>query len=180
MNTVPTWVKVLIGLLGTPLVLLFFFWMLCLNFVENYEFGYKFDKWTGERAALVDSKGNELKGWIRTPPWVSIYTLDLRPTQVCINANNRVLNCKLVQFDMKGFDELMAWHGMQDYSNGGAGEGANLSEILKSYAYNSNGGKDCPFLKILQEVRGEDGSTPHDTVPSPFSSPTLIDTTSSK
>lgn len=177
----PRWIvvllKVLGGLLGTGLLALFLFWAFFLNFIENYEFGYKFDKWTGERTALVDEQGKEKKGWVCTAPWVSIYTLDLRPIQVCINANSRVLNCKLVQFDMKGFDTLINWHGMQDYSNDGVG-GANLGEILRSYAYDGSGGKDCPFLKVLQEVRGEKTDPiPEDQVSRP-APPALSDTSS--
>ncbi|MCC6639488.1 hypothetical protein IT409_02935, partial [Candidatus Falkowbacteria bacterium] len=49
-------------------------------------------------------------------------TIDARPFQVCINANNRVLNCKLVQFDPKGLDVFLSLHG-RDFQN-------NLTDIL--------------------------------------------------
>lgn len=178
----PRWVIVLLktlsSLLGLGLVSLFFFWLFCLNFVENYEFGYKFDKWTGERTMLVDEDGKEKKGWICTAPWVSVYTTDLRPVQVCINANSRVLNCKLVQFDMKGFDLFISWHGMQDYSNDGAqAGGGNLAEILKSYAYDGSG-KDYPFLKVLRELGGEEKDSTSEDQATVSIPPALSDTSS--
>src|SRR5262245_5397322 len=84
-------------LLGITLVLLLFFRILFGNFVDNYELGYKFDRRTGQ----IERVGRT--GYVVTPPFlVNVHTVDLRPMQVCINANSRVLNCKLVQFNPAG------------------------------------------------------------------------------
>lgn len=119
------------------------------NFVDSYELGYKFDKRDGSLTILNRT------GWFVTPPFVvSVNTIDLRPVQVCINANTRVLNCKLVQFDIVGLELFLSWHGRENYATGD-----NLSsgfpEILKSYAYSGDPDGTYPFLKILKELRPE-------------------------
>lgn len=145
--------------LGIPLVVLIVLGLLfrvtCVNFVDNYEFGYEYNKWTGELSPL------HKQGYIVTWPFVvSIHTIDTRPTQVCINANSRVLNCKLVEFDTTGWRTFVGWHGRDDYSNNssngqGGGGGGNLNAILMSYAYDGSG-KAYPFLKVLRELKPDD------------------------
>ena len=55
----------------------------CVNFVDNYELGYKYDMMTGRITVLPRS------GYFITPPWVvSVHTVDLRPMQVCITGGN--------------------------------------------------------------------------------------------
>jgi hypothetical protein len=66
--------------------------------------------------------------------------------QVTINANNRVLNAKLVQFNPKGFKTFIAWHGNSNY------EQINLKDILMSYAYDPTN-KSYDFLTILKELK---------------------------
>jgi hypothetical protein len=113
-----------------------------VNFVENYQLGYTFDKTTG-KVEIVKKQG-----WIIRTPWlVDVHHIDLRPGQVCMNANARVLNCKLVQFNPDGLDTFVKWHGRA------AGEGQNIYEILKSYAFNVNEGRDCPFLLIIDDMQ---------------------------
>lgn len=129
---------------------LFLFRILFLNYVENYELGYQFDNRTGELTVL------EHTGYIITPPFVvHVHTIDLRPMQVCINANNRVLNCKLVKFNPEGLLTFVEWHGRDDYEPGGAGTSSDLSEILKSYAFDGSG-KNYPFLTVIRDLRPED------------------------
>lgn len=138
------------GLVGFLLVLLVGFRIAFVNFIDNYELGYKFDVRTGKVEKL------ERTGYIINPPLlVKVHTIDLRPGQVCMNANARVLNCKLVCFDPDGFEQFIEWHGR------GAGSGSSATtggiyEILKSYAFNVNEGKDCPFLIILDDMRRKD------------------------
>lgn len=135
------------GIIVIVLLLAGLFRWWCVDFVDNYQLGYKFDRRSGEITRLEQS------GYVVTPPiLVQVHTLDLRPNQVCMNANTRVLNCKLVQFDTKGFDTFIQWHGR------GAGE-KDIYEILKSYAFNVNEGRDCPFLTILDDMRRKSGTT---------------------
>ena len=149
---------ILLGVLAVlGFVGLLFFRVMFLTFVDNYELGYKYDLRTGKVERLART------GYIYAPPFVvSIHSIDLRPGQVCMNANSRVLNCKLVRFNVDGFDKFIEWHGR------GAGEGSSGSaagqsavyEILKSYAFNVNEGRDCPFLTILDDMRRKDVPKP--------------------
>lgn len=118
------------------------------KFVDNYQLGYKFNATTGETTILPTT------GWHRKRPFLDkINTIDLRPMQVCINANERVLNCKLVQFNPAGIKVFLSWHGRADYDQ------ANMGEILKSYAYDGSG-KNYPFLTVLRELKNEENDGP--------------------
>lgn len=120
---------------------------LFVDFVDNYQVGYKFDARTG---AITTLEGH---GYFVTPPVVvNVHHVDLRPMQVCINANQRVLNCKLVQFNPEGLELFLSWHGRNDYEIGGEG---NFSQIMLSYAYDGSG-KNYPFLTVLRELKNEE------------------------
>lgn len=123
------------------------------DFVDNYEMAYLFDKRKGEIYVLKDDMGNLKNGYIFSYPFVqSVHRLDLRPMQVCINANQRVLNCKLVEFNPDGFDLFIEWHGRADYTT------FQLKDIMTSYAYDESKQK-YPFLNILKELKNEDYTT---------------------
>lgn len=144
-----------IFVVGITLVGLLLFRAFCITSVENHEFAYSFNWWTGEIAPLSQ------KGWIVHRPIVySVYTIDKRPFQVCINANQRVLNCKLVQFNPEGWKTLVDWHTVQNYdassgSHNGRETYSNFADIMRSYAYEGSG-KNYPFLTILRELRADD------------------------
>lgn len=119
-----------------------------VDFVDNYQLGYKYDRRDGEIEVLPRT------GYFVNPPWlVTVHTIDGRPMQVCINANSRVLNCKLVQFNPAGIKLFLSWHGRNNY------EGTGLGEILKSYAYDGSG-RSYPFLTILKELKPENVGLP--------------------
>jgi hypothetical protein len=65
--------------------------------------------------------------------------------QVTINANNRVLNAKLVQFNLRDLKHLLL--GMVNNY-----EQINLKDILMSYAYDPTN-KSYDFLTILKELK---------------------------
>ncbi len=150
---------VVVGLLLLALL----FRVMFVDFIDNYELGYKYDLRSG-RIAVLDRTG-----YVVTPPLVvKVHTVDLRPMQVCINANQRVLNCKLVQFNKSGLELFLSWHGRNDYEgpgNGGGGTGSvgsettPFSEILKSYAYDGSS-KSYPFLTIIRELKPEEAAAP--------------------
>lgn len=120
------------------------YWNTALAFVDSYELGYRFDKRTGTIKVLPRS------GWFSKHMFLEdIHTVDLRPMQVCINANSRVLNCKLVKFNPAGLQLFLEWHGRQNYDQ------ATVGEILKSYAYEGSG-KSYPFLIVLRELKNEE------------------------
>lgn len=112
-----------------------------VNHIDNYEIGYKFDSRTGEISVVPHT------GYVITAPiLVAVHTVDLRPMQVCINANARVLNCKLVRFNPEGLDLFLEWHGRGDYGQIG------LAPILQSYAYEGTG-RTYPFLTVITEIK---------------------------
>jgi hypothetical protein len=123
----------------------------CFGYVENYELGYQFDTISGKTTKLVNQDKTFKNGYIYANPFVLIYTIDLRPMQVSINANNRVLNAKLVQFDPVGFEKFISMHGNANYSQ------ENLKDILMSYAYDDSS-KDFNFLTILKELKNENNT----------------------
>jgi len=129
---------IILGLLGLAMT---------ADFIDNYEVGYKFDLRTGKTELI------EREGLILTPPFlVKVHTIDLRPMQVCINANSRVLNCKLVQFDKEALETFIEWHGRATYDK------YALKNILMSYAYDETN-SNYPFLKIIKELNSENKRT---------------------
>lgn len=131
------------SLLVLSLLALLVFRVMFVNYIDNYELGYKYDARTGK----VEILGK--RGYVVTAPIVvTVHTIDLRPMQVCINANNRVLNCKLVKFNPDGLNLFLQWHGRANY------DAATLNPILLSYAYDGSG-RAYPFLTVLRELKPE-------------------------
>ncbi len=115
-----------------------------VDYVESHEIGYSYNMRTGNIRVLNKT------GYIFHEYWfVEVNTIDLRPLQVCINANQRVLNCKLVKFNPAGLQQFISWHGRQNYSLG------DLEPILMSYAY-ENAGHTYPFLTVIREMNTTD------------------------
>jgi hypothetical protein len=143
------WIIAGISLAGLLILSGLAFWIWYANWVnhvEKTELGFIFDKRTGQITKV------EHAGWvIATPWWQDVHTIDLRPNQVCMNANQRVLNCKLVQFDPAGFNTFIDWHGRF--------AGPYVYEILRSYAFNVNEGRDCPFLTIKDDMRRKNSTS---------------------
>lgn len=133
-------ISVAVGLIG--LIIFRIFWV---TSVDKHEFAYSFNRFTGGIETCTNS------GWyVRTPIKYSVYTIDCRPVQLTISANQRVLNAKLVRFDPNGIESFIKWHGM------GAGSGVNsvnLAEILKCYAFDTVNGADCPFLEVISDIK---------------------------
>jgi hypothetical protein len=145
------WPKIVIGAIVTVVLAFigFLIWYVAwVNFVENYEYGFSYNKFTGEVKQVPHS------GWIVATPWrYTIHKIDTRPYQVSITAdlqsggmsgiNQRVLNAKLVRFNPIGLATFIEWHGRD------AGDDlAGLKEILKCYAFDRDEGRDCPFLTV--------------------------------
>lgn len=124
----------------------------CVNFVDNYEIPYKYDRWTGKIEKLNRT------GYIVTPPiLVNVHSIDGRPMQVCISAIQRVLNCKLVEFNPAGLKLFLQWHGRNDYTNDGSTRERPtiLNQILMAYAYDGSS-KSYPFLTVIRELKPEE------------------------
>lgn len=158
------WAKtgIILGSLSIAgLFLLLAFRVLFVNYVDSYELGYKYDTRTGQITQLAKT------GYVVTPPFlVEVHTIDLRPMQVCINANARVLNCKLVQFNPEGLQLFLSWHGRDDYDNipGAYNEPSKFNQILMSYAYDGTG-RVYPFLTVITELKAQGAQTPNAPIP---------------
>lgn len=114
-----------------------------VNTVENYALAFTFDRYNGGAIEVIKDQG-----WVvRTPIRYSFHTIDLRPYQITLSANSRVLNAKLVQFNPEGLQTFVKWHG-----RGAADNLTSMLEILKCYAFDKSEGKDCPFITILQDI----------------------------
>ena len=133
---------VVLALIGLSL-----FMALFVSTVEKHEFAFVFDRFTGQIEPITNC------GWIiRAPIRYSVNVIDLRPAQITISANQRVLNAKLVRFNPAGINTFIAWHG-RDAGNWHD----NLIEILKCYAFDTANGADCPFLEVIQEIAPNQG-----------------------
>lgn len=142
---IPVGILLAITIVGSIL-----FRLLFVTYVENYELPIEYNAVTGQFQELPR------QGYfIRWPFIYSINTIDMRPTQVSINANSRVLNAKLVEFNPKGWRLFFAWHGRRDYSNDANSSNGDLNEILKSYAYDGSE-KSYPFLHIIKELKADE------------------------
>jgi hypothetical protein len=161
----------LVVLVVIAVVGLVVFWAGWVSFVENYELGFTFNRFTGQIEVLHRT------GYIvRMPIKYAVHAIDLRPYQLSITANpnggvssvsSRVLNAKLVKFNPAGLQTFVSWHGR------GAGDIlTNLLEIMKCYAFDKESGKDCPFITVLNEINPS--QTP--TSPAISPAPTLTDT----
>lgn len=134
-----------------------------LKFVDSYEAGYKYNKSTGEVTVLEET------GYYKVTPFVTVVnTVDLRPMQIRIEANNRVLNAMLVRFRKEGLQQFIDLHGRKNYDK------ETLSDILKSYAYEGMGTssysrealqKKYRFLEILGSTSGAGNDSQNQTLP---------------
>lgn len=132
----------LVSLIPLTLIGLLIFRLGWVTFVDNYELGFSYDSVTGKIEKINRT------GWIiRTPMRYSVHAIDLRPYQVSISANSRILNAKLVRFNPDGLETFVEWHGRD------AGDQKDqMLEILKCYAFDRDQGKDCPFLTVINEL----------------------------
>lgn len=130
---------VAVGLSVIGLLVFYTFWV---HSIDKHELGFVFDRISGKIEKI------ERSGWVvRTPLRYSVHCVDLRPYQIQISANQRVLNAKLVSFNPEGLETFVQWHGRS------AGDNLdNLKEILKCYAFDKAEGKDCPFLRVVSEL----------------------------
>lgn len=118
-----------------------------LTFVDRHELGYVYSRLDGQIEIL------DRTGWIvRFKPIYNVHSVDLRPYQVHISANERILNAKLVRFNPEGLMTFIEWHGRS------AGDSLySLKEILKCYAFDRAEGRDCPFLTVVSELAPPQG-----------------------
>ncbi len=140
--------KLLISIVSLGIIGCFIFFIGWVSYVDNYEFGYTFDRATGK----IDSL--DRKGYVITPLLTTVYTIDTRPIQLSISTNTKVLNAKLVKFNTSGYKEFIAWHGVGNYEMSGGSIKNDFKDILVGYAFDPSDTK-YSFLTILKELKNE-------------------------
>jgi hypothetical protein len=151
------WLKYVLGVVVIIILGVIAFWIWYanwVNFVENYEYGFRYNKFTGQITEVKHT------GWVVVTPWEeNVHHIDTRPYQVSISANARILNAKLVRFNPAGINTFIEWHGRA------AGDNVEkLKEILKCYAFDRDEGRDCPFLTVVSVLAPNQG-TVVDSIP---------------
>lgn len=134
---------IILGVLVALAIISLVIWrVFFVTMVDAHELAFSYDRLDGQIEQIKET------GWVtRLPIRYAVHTIDMRPYQVTISANQRILNAKLVRFNPEGIDKFVEWHGRD------AGDNLqNLLEILKCYAFDKEGGASCPFLTILNEV----------------------------
>lgn len=133
---------VLLSTIAAISLILFIYFLASISHVEKHEFGFSYNKFTGEVESL------QRAGWhFRPAIKYSVHTIDERPYQIRVSANmsigERILNAKLVRFNRNGIDQFISWHGRD------AGDNINnLKEVFLCYAFATDGGASCPFITI--------------------------------
>jgi hypothetical protein len=113
-----------------------------ITVVDKHELGFVFNRMTGQIEPVPHA------GWVVKNPFkYAVHTIDCRPYQVSISANQRILNAKLVKFNSAGLEAFINWHGRS------AGNSTlNLIEIMKCYAFDRDEGRDCPFIEVIGQL----------------------------
>jgi hypothetical protein len=140
------------GALAIGIIILLLFCATFVTFVDKHEFGFVHNRFSGA-VEVLDRTGFI----VRWPIKYKTHHVDCRPYQLSITASfgddsksdipSRVLNAKLVKFNPAGLKDFITWHGVN------AGDDLkNLKEIMKCYAFDKYGGKNCPFITVLSEI----------------------------
>ena len=128
----------------------FLFYLGFLNYTEPTEIGIARNIFTGQM--WVQEGG----GWHRTPPWVRVARIDIRPVRVAITTAGLGYNAKLVQFNTKEWREFVDTEGFRywwwanriSFNFGYDEEYRGMKDILRGYAF---GVKHYSFITILED-----------------------------
>lgn len=132
-------------------LLIFCFYLLCLNHLEPHEFGIV-------RSRLTSNMWTQHAGWHLTAPWASVSVIDTRPMRVSVDSSGRSCSAKLVQFVPEEWEEFIKTEGFRYYwwSNrisfnlGYEEENRGMRDLMRGYAY---GAKKYKFIRVLNEYQ---------------------------
>lgn len=136
------------------MIVIFVFWLSCLNYTEPTQLGVARNLVTGKTWAQFGG------GWHVTPPWVLVARIDLRPMRVSVDSAGRGYHAKLVEFvpeqweifvNTEGF-RYWWWANRLSINFGYKDEHRGMKDILRGYAY---GTKKYSFLRVLEEYEQE-------------------------
>ena len=121
------------------------------HYTDQYELGLTFNLSTGE------IKTDSHTGHHLSAPWVLATKLDLRPIKVCITSASRNINCRLVQFDVLKWKELIQLEGFHYYwwynrisFNMDQETYRGFENLMLGHAYGET--TRCSCVKIIQEI----------------------------
>jgi len=130
------------------LVSLFYFGF--YHYTDNYEFGIRYNLFTGE------IKPDPRTGHHLSYPWVLVTKIDTRPHRICIVSASKNINCRLVQFDPPKYMELIQKEGFHYYwwynrfsFNYDQETYRGVDNLLLGHSYGNN---RCSCVKVLQEI----------------------------
>lgn len=129
---------------GVLVVLMFGFYIACLNHVEINEIGVAYNSYDGKVTI------QENPGWYVTSPFVRVVALSTVAHQVSIPSGAKVINTKIVRFKREGVEEFIRLQGFSITLHD------SFDNILMGYAFS---GKSYPFLEIMQEAGPEQMNT---------------------
>lgn len=95
-------------------------------------------------------------GWNISAPWVLVVKIDTRPMRVCVTSSGRGIDCKLIQFDSKAYQEFIEvegfryywWANRLSFNFGYKEEYRGLRDILRGHAF---GTKKYSFITKISE-----------------------------
>ena len=130
-----TWVA------GIIFVLVFLFYIACLNHTSVNEFGTCYNPWDGTISTQMEP------GWYYTSPFVRVAYISTLPMRVTVTSNARVIVSKMVRFNPDGLDDFIRLQGFSYFFN--------IENTLLGYAFSGN---KYSFLEIVQDVEPENSS----------------------
>ncbi len=85
-------------------------------------------------------------GWNFSAPWVRASEVDLRPARVCVTSASKGFNCKLVEFNVKYWQEFVAtqgygywwWSNRFSFNFGYNEEYRGMKDLMRGYAFATN------------------------------------------
>lgn len=122
------------------IVILFFFWLLCLNHVSVNHIGVAYDAMGGEITV------QKTPGWYTTTPMTRVTYIQTTPITVTIPSGAKLIISKVVRFKPEGIEDYIRLQGF------GYSMNSELQSVLLGYAFS---GKTYSFLEIMQEATPE-------------------------
>lgn len=144
------WLKDLDGffkfLIAMDIIILFplGFYVHFLNHVSINEVGVAYDSSSGEVST------QDTPGWYLTGPLVLVTYVPTVPFQVTIPSSAKVINSKIVRFNISGLDEYIRLQGWEYQM------GRDIKSSFLGYAFS---GQKFPFMVIVQEPGAESYGT---------------------
>lgn len=120
--------------------------------LDAHEAGIGWNFVTGETWLTVGTSYNF------SSPFMLVSRIDTRPRRVCVTSTTRAVNCRLVQFDLRHFEEFLKTEGFRYYwwSNrlsfnlGYDEEYRGWDDVLRGYGFSA---KPYPFIKVTREYQ---------------------------